>query len=180
MKKLITLFVSAALLYPIWAGAQTTTTPSALPLMTWTGLGSISSYQLIVEGGLARNDPGTPLDVVCPITSINLSVVMPNNSSPVMAANGWAGGCNANGSHAPIPLSGLIFALRSDGNPVKAGETISIYQANLTATFNGFTNPFICTAQPTNLRLSCQYQAYQSGEALMFYTGGGDFTLVRQ
>ena len=164
----------------MWAGAQTSTstTPSALPLMTWTGSGYLGYQPVYVQGGYSSNVPGAYVNL-CSITSINLSVVMPNNSSPVMAANGWAGGCNASGFNTIIPLSGVILALGSDGNPVQTGGTISSYQANLTATFYGFTNPFTCTADPTNLSLSCNYTAYQFGNNLMVYNGGGNFTLVK-
>jgi hypothetical protein len=82
MKRLITLIFSAALLSPMWAGAQTTTTPSIQGQLHYSGnITAIgASYSLL----------NPAYSMLCPrITDLRLNIQSPNNASPVKSVSGY-------------------------------------------------------------------------------------------
>ena len=81
MKKLITLITSAALLCPMWAGAQTTTTPSIQGPLHYVGSLVVNYYYSSLP---------TLFGSYCSsITDLRLNIQTPNNASPIKAVSGY-------------------------------------------------------------------------------------------
>jgi hypothetical protein len=122
MKRLIALILSAVLLCPMWAGAQTT--PSILPPFNWAG-----TMELTQSGGANFEFLPIPGFNCQSITKINLSIEVPNNNSAAMGANGYFN-CSVTGS-SPSSISGSFLALNSNLQLASSTETVSAYQGTL-------------------------------------------------
>jgi hypothetical protein len=83
MKRLVTLIFSAALLCPMWAGAQTKTTPSVVGPLNYSGqIGLIfgGEWNSLFLGGLSPE--------CTKINAFSIHLLAPNNESPVKSASG--------------------------------------------------------------------------------------------
>ena len=76
MKKLLTLILSALLLCPILAGAQTTTNPTISGPLHFIGYMALIST-IVSNGGCSS------------VTDIRLNIESPNNSTPIKNTNGY-------------------------------------------------------------------------------------------
>jgi|688.fasta_scaffold196002_2 hypothetical protein len=130
MKNLITLIFSTALLCPMWAGAQTTTTPSIQGQLHYSG-------SLTVYGAFTYFlNPAYFVLPCATITDIRLNIQSPNNSSPAKAISGYYNCLGGSWS----TFSGVLVAsngsLPSTNNAVTTGYrgafTLGLVQMNCT------------------------------------------------
>jgi hypothetical protein len=109
MKRLITSILSAALLSPMWAGAQTKTTPSILGPLHYVGALNVDNqYSTTLN----------PVLYVYPcftITDLRLIIQSPNNSSPIKAVSGYYT-CEL--GHTLSTFSGTLVAVDFDNRPI--------------------------------------------------------------
>jgi hypothetical protein len=125
MKKLLSLFVSAVLLSPMWAGAQTTTTPSILGPLHYSGSFEVLDYMLL------------SLDKPCTnITNLRLNIQSPNNASPIKHVSGYL---NCSTGEWLIISGGLVAT--SGGLPNISNTTTTGY----TGTFAVGVDQLVCT-----------------------------------
>jgi hypothetical protein len=158
MKRLIALITTAALLCPMWATAQTSTTPSTMPSVTWTGSLVLPSqdsvdYQLLPRAGYDCDA----------IKMIYLSITVPNNHSAVKGVNGYFdcyGSSFAISDNPPFSLSGNLIALNSDGQVTGPNDAVSTYKATLN--LGGLV--LYCSVQASNLNMSCNAGALTGGQ----------------
>lgn len=124
MKRLITLILTVALLCPMWARAQTTTTPSIVGQLHYSGsmLVDPAMFVLIVS-------PSTPWCGY--ITDLRLNIQAPNNASPIKGVSGYFTCAN----NVWAPFSGALIATSGDGIPNTTNATTSGYTGNFTLGF---------------------------------------------
>jgi hypothetical protein len=150
MKKLITLIFSAVLLCPMWAGAQTKTTPSMVGPLKYSG-----------EIILIRDDSwklSLRVDVNCRrINAFVINILLPNNESPVKHANGHFE-CLALTPYSPLatntawtPFAGTITATNGL-NPASAGGPITGYIGN----FNVSAGHATCDFSADLINATCE------------------------
>jgi hypothetical protein len=163
MKRLITLILSAALLCPMWAGAQTTTTPSI-------------QGQLHFAGGFSLNQSYDQLQYVnsaycTKITDLRLNIQSPNSLSPIKFVSGYVT-CAPGYSDSWVPFSGTLIATNSDYSPNTTNATTIYYVGSFTLGLSQLRCNF-----PGNLSsASCSLYAVRGDRSEPAYAGGGNFT----
>ena len=131
MKRLITLIFSAALLCPMWAGAQTATTPSIVGQIHLKGNIPLDSVNTPMPGmpaaiiGTLFPVPGMTCNS---ITDVRVNIQSPNNATPIHATNGYF--TCTNGVSFWRPFSGTLIAQTFGGDPVTNSSTVASYEGN--------------------------------------------------
>jgi hypothetical protein len=123
MKKINTLILSAALLCPMWVGAQTTTTPSILGPLHYSGNFSVNGAEWILAVSVSESP-------CYYITNLRLNIQAPNNASPIKGVSGYFT-CADN---VWAPFSGAIIAQANDA-PNTTNAPNSTYTGNFTLGF---------------------------------------------
>ena len=158
MKKLLSLFVSAALMCPMWASAQVPTSST-----TQTTVGALGTMKWIVEIGCTPwtslpvieaiiNYGGTPQQFGSCLQNLYLNMLAPNNKSGIFPINGFL---TAEGQMA-LPVSGTALTVNASGNPSSA-------YTNINLAINIGANLLSCSLEAKYLAGICTVnQAYSS------------------
>ena len=169
MKRLITLILSAVLLCPTWAVAQTTTTPSISGQLHYSGYLSMMSIQ---------NNYLISLNTFeCTrITDLRLNIQSPNSASPIKGVSGifnCPGGVWA-------PFSGTLVAMAGT-NPNYGNSTTTGY----TGTFTLGLAQMRCTFSADLTSANCVVfvigstpSSFSSNPLVPYEVGSGIFTIT--
>lgn len=147
MKRLITLILSAVLLCPMWAGAQTITT--TLEDISWSGSLSLGSFGPIFIQGLYLN---------CnTITNITLQIQLPSNNSAIIPVSGVynCSPSDNNNQIFPTPLSGTMVAMSTPNMLATPTSPAKFY--NLQLRLNGPATLECATGSASDLSILCSY-----------------------
>jgi hypothetical protein len=122
MKKLLALILSAALLCPMWAGAQTTTTPSIQGPLHYVG--SLTVY----AAKAAQLNPAYFAGTCTVLTDLRLNIQSANNVSPIKDVSGYY---NCSGGSWST-FAGALVAMNSSGLPNTSNEATTGYLGTFT------------------------------------------------
>jgi hypothetical protein len=161
MKKLNTLILSVALLCPMWAGAQTNSTPSILGPLHYSGSMMINGAQQLVAVSASDNQ-------CLYITNLRLNIQAPNNASPIKGVSGYFT-CADN---VWAPFSGALIATSGDNIPNITNATTSGYTGNFTLGLAVMRCDFPSDLLSANcgLYLNFEYAQYLVNSARFTYT----------
>jgi hypothetical protein len=156
MKNLITLILSAVLLCPMWAGAQTTTTPSFQGQLHYSGNLEVLDYFLMTSGEPCNS-----------ITNLRFNIQSPNNASPIKYVSGYLNCSNGPWS----TISGALVA--TNGNlPNTANATTTGYTGTFTLGFD----KMICNF-PANLSsVFCRFYFFNGNRTGQLGSGTFNYT----
>ena len=145
MKKLLSLFVSAALMCPMWASAQVPTSST-----TQTKVGALGIMGWKISGLTLANVFIPPVDnpLIPNVTTINnlyLNMLVPNNSSGLFPINGFV---NYSENEAALPVSGTAITTNIFG-------VLSSDYTYIVLSFSAGFNSITCTITANNLNGSC-------------------------
>ena len=157
MKKINTLILSAALLCPMWAGAQTSTTPSIQGPLHYVGGLTVYAAKAV------QLNPAFFVSTCIALTDLRLNIQSANNASPIKDVSGYYN-C-AGGSWSTF--SGALVAVNGSGpNTSNAATTAYI------GTFTLGSMQMNCSIPSDLLSISCQLIASDG----MTSAGVGYFT----
>jgi hypothetical protein len=132
MKRLITPILYAALLFPMWASAQTKTTPSILGQLNYSG-------NLVVSASTETLVTTTSFPCLS-INSLSLNIKIPNNASPIQDVSGYLTCSNELGAWSPF--SGALVATYNGLPTTTYMTTVNGYRGNFLLGFMVLTCNF--------------------------------------
>jgi hypothetical protein len=165
MKKLNTLILSVALLCPMWAGAQTVTTPSILgPLHYSGGLMINSSYAFLptLYGGQCAQ-----------ITDLRLNIQPPNNASPIKGVSGYFNCLDGSWQTFSGALVATITGLPNTTNGLP--NTTNATTTGYTGTFTLGLTQMMCTFPADLTQANCQLFAILGANTFPLIIGDSSF-----